>query len=403
MINTDSPVIERMMADQQNRPVEVSIVMPCLNEAETLEICIKKAQKSFDDHNIAGEIIIADNGSSDGSQEITRKCCARLVSVKEKGYGAALMGGIAEVRGKYVIMGDADDSYNFAEIIPFLEKLREGYDLVMGCRFPRGGGRLMPGAMPWKHKWIGNPVLTAIGKLFFRTPVSDFHCGLRAFRRDAYEQMDLHTTGMEFASEMVVKSAMKGMKIAQVPVTLYKDGRSRPPHLRSWRDGWRHLRFMLLYSPRWLFLIPGITLFLFGGLLGGALLLRGVQIGDIILGTNTLLVAAMSVLVGFQLILFAVFTKIFAISEGLLPEDTRLIKLNRYINLEVGLLAGLLVTLTGFGFILSAFMYWKAHGYGPISYPDSLRMTIPGITAFIMGIEIIFSSFFLSILGMKQK
>jgi len=402
-MNNDSPAKERVMADQQNRPVEVSIVMPCLNEADTLEICILKAQKSFADHDVDGEIIIADNGSSDGSQEITRKCAVRLVCVKEKGYGAALMGGIAEARGKYVIMGDADDSYNFAEIMPFIVKLREGYDLVMGCRFPRGGGRLMPGAMPWKHKWIGNPALTAIGKLFFGAPVSDFHCGLRAFRSDAYDQMDLRTTGMEFASEMVVKSAMKGMKIAQVPVTLYKDGRARPSHLRSWRDGWRHLRFMLLYSPRWLFLVPGITLFLFGGLLGGILLLRGIQIGDIILGTNTLLVGAMSVLVGFQLILFAVFTKIYAISEGFLPEDTRVLKLNRYINLEAGLLAGFLVTLTGFVLILSAFLYWKAHGYGPISYPDSLRMTIPGITAFTLGIEMIFSSFFLSVLGMKQK
>ena len=387
----------------EKEKVDVTILMPCLNEAETLQICIRKAQKTLLDNNLEGEIIIADNGSTDGSQEITRKCGARVVGIKEKGYGAALMGGIAEARGKYIIMGDADDSYSFAEIMPFLVKLREGYDLVMGCRFPRGGGRLMPGAMPWKHKWIGNPVLTAIGKLFFRTPVSDFHCGLRAFRRDAYDQMDLHTTGMEFASEMVVKSSLKGMKIAQVPVTLYKDGRSRPPHLRSWRDGWRHLRFMLLYSPRWLFLIPGIFMLLIGLLLGGVLLLRGIQIGDIILGTNTLLVSAMLVLVGFQLILFAVFTKIFAISEELLPEDTRLIKLNRYINLEVGLLIGILVTLMGLGLILSAFMYWKAHGYGPISYPDSLRMTIPGITAFTLGIEIIFSSFFLSILGMKRK
>ncbi|MBN1548085.1 MAG: glycosyltransferase family 2 protein, partial [Syntrophaceae bacterium] len=386
------------MVDHEERPVEVSVVMPCLNEAETLAACIDKAKGFFTEKGIAGEIIVADNGSSDGSQQIAVAGGARVVSVREKGYGAALMGGIAAARGTYVVMGDADDSYHFSEILPFIEKLREGYDLVMGCRFPRGGGRLMPGAMPWKHQWIGNPVLTAIGRLFFKAPVSDFHCGLRAFRRDAYDRMDLHTTGMEFASEMVVKSSLKGMKIAQVPVTLYKDGRSRPPHLRSWRDGWRHLRFMLLYSPRWLFLIPGILLFLLGALLGGALLLKGVQIGGVILGTNSLLVSAMAVLVGFQLILFALFTKVFAISEGLLPEDPRLIRLNRYINLEVGLLAGGLVALVGFSLILAAFLYWRAHGYGPISYPESLKLTIPGITAFTLGIEIVFSSFFLSIL-----
>jgi glycosyltransferase involved in cell wall biosynthesis len=377
--------------------------MPCLNEADTLEVCVKKAQKALKESGISGEIIVADNGSTDGSQDIAAQLGARVIHVDEKGYGAALMGGISAARGQYVIMGDADDSYDFTEIPRFIEKLREGYDLVMGCRLPWGGGTIMPGAMPWKHRWIGNPVLTTIGRLFFKSSVSDFHCGLRAFRRDAYAEIDTRTTGMEFASEMVIKATLKKMKIAQIPITLYPDGRSGKPHLRSWKDGWRHLRFMLMYSPRWLFLMPGLIMFLSGGILGAVLLVRGIRIGEIILGTNTLLICSMSVLVGFQLILFAVFTKIFAISEGLLPQDIRMIKLNKYINLEIGLLVGLIVTLVGFGLIVSAFLYWKAHGYGPISYPESLRMTIPGITAFTLGIEIIFSSFFMSILGMKRR
>lgn len=383
--------------------LELSVVMPCLNEADTLEICVKKAQTALKEFDISGEIIIADNGSTDGSQDIAEQLGARLIHVDEKGYGAALMGGIGAARGRYVIMGDADDSYDFTEIPRFVEKLREGYDLVMGCRLPWGGGTIMPGAMPWKHRWIGNPVLTTIGRLFFKSSVSDFHCGLRAFRREAYTEIDPRTTGMEFASEMVIKATLKKMKIAQIPITLYPDGRSGKPHLRSWRDGWRHLRFMLMYSPRWLFLIPGLIMFLLGGVLGSVLLVRGIRIGDIIFGTNTLLICSMSVLVGFQLILFAAFTKIFAISEGLLPQDIRLIKLNKYFNLEIGVLAGLVVTLVGFGLIVSAFLYWRAYDYGPISYPDSLRMVIPGITAFTLGIQIIFSSFFMSILGMKRK
>jgi len=386
-----------------DKELELSVVMPCLNEADTLEICVKKAQKALKESGISGEIIVADNGSTDGSQDIAAQLGARVIPVDEKGYGAALMGGISAARGRYVIMGDADDSYDFAEIPRFVETLREGYDLVMGCRLPWGGGTIMPGAMPWKHRWIGNPVLTTIGRLFFKSSVSDFHCGLRAFMREAYTEIDLRTTGMEFASEMVIKATLKNMKIAQIPITLYPDGRSGKPHLRSWRDGWRHLRFMLMYSPRWLFLIPGLIMFLLGGILGGVLLVRGIRIGDIIFGTNTLLICSMLVLVGFQLILFAVFTKIFAISEGLLPQDIRLIKLNKYINLEIGLLAGLVVTLVGFGLIVSAFLYWGAYDYGPISYPYSLRMVIPGITAFTLGIEIIFSSFFMSILGMKRR
>jgi len=391
------------MLTGENYNIELSIVMPCLNEAMTLKNCIIKVRNALETHNLKGEIIIADNGSTDGSQEIARQSGARVVNVSEKGYGAALMGGITTARGKYIIMGDADDSYDFTQIYPFIAKLREGYDLVMGCRFPRGGGRIMPGAMPWKHKWIGNPILTYIGKLFFRASVSDFHCGMRGFRLDSYKAMGLRTTGMEFASEMVVKASLKGMKITEVPITLYKDGRLRKPHLRSWRDGWRHLRFLLLYSPRWLFLIPGISLFLMGAIAGGLLLFEGIKVGNIVFGANTLLICSMSILVGFQLILFALFTKVFAISEGLLPQDFRLDQLNKLINLESGLSAGIVLVITGLGLIIWAFIYWKIRSFGPISYPESLRLTIPGITILTLGIETIFSSFFLSILGLNRK
>jgi len=301
--------------------LELSVIMPCLNEAETLETCIKKAQETIKRYGILGEIIIVDNGSIDCSQDIARMCGARVVQVGTKGYGAALLGGINAARGRFIIMGDADDSYDFSNIIGFVEKLREGYDLVMGCRLPSGGGMIMPGAMPWKHRWIGNPALSTIGRLFFKSPVSDFHCGLRAFRKDAIEKLELRTTGMEFASEMVIKATIMGLCITQIPITLYKDGRSIPPHLRSWRDGWRHLRFMLMYSPRWLFLIPGSMLFTISLSFFILLELGPIRIGSIVFDTNTLLVFAMTILFGFQLIAFSIYTKAFAITEGLLPDD----------------------------------------------------------------------------------
>jgi glycosyltransferase involved in cell wall biosynthesis len=296
--------------------LELSIVMPCLNEAETLEICIRKAQRSLEELGIEGEIIIADNGSTDGSQEIARMLGARVVQVESKGYGNAVMGGVNAAGGRYVIMGDADDSYDFANLGPFVEKLRQDNDLVMGNRF-KGG--IKAGAMPALHRYLGNPVLTAIGRLFFQSPCGDFHCGLRAFRVDSIKRLDLKTTGMEFASEMVVKATINKMRIAEVPTTLSPDGRSRPPHLRSWRDGWRHLRFLLLYSPRWLFLFPGAILML-TGLLVGAWLLPGPRaIGKITFDVHTLLYAALAVIIGFQAVSFAVCTKVFAISVGLMP------------------------------------------------------------------------------------
>jgi glycosyltransferase involved in cell wall biosynthesis len=382
---------------------EVSIVMPCLNEAETLRECIRKAQESIRRHNLKAEIIIADNGSTDGSREIAQQGGARVAPVEAKGYGSALAEGIQAAKGRYIIMGDADDSYDFSYIFPFIEKLREGYDLVMGCRLPSGGGTVVPGAMPWKHRWIGNPVLSGIGRLFFRSPISDFHCGLRAFHKETYQKLDMRTTGMEFASEMVIKATLNKMRITQIPITLYKDGRSRPPHLRSWRDGWRHLRFMLMYSPKWLFLFPGMIGFLVGAFFFALLLHGPLRLGIAFFDTNTLLVSSMAIILSFQLISFAAFTKIFAVSEGLLPEDPRLNRLFSVITLEVGLLIGFILTLSGLGLLIGALVHWANSGFGELSYPKSLRLVIPAVTSLILGVQVIFSSFFMSILGLKTK
>lgn len=384
----------------QTDSLEVSIVMPCLNEAETLETCIRKAQTSIQKHGLSAEVIVADNGSTDGSQEIAKRCEARLVSVVERGYGTALMGGIEAAHGKYIIMGDADDSYDFSNIYPFVEKLREGYDFVMGTRLK---GKIMPGAMPWKNRWVGTPVLTGIGKLFFRCPASDFNCGLRGFSKDAYRVMDLRTTGMEFASEMIVKATLKQMRITEVPIILYQDGRSRPPHLHPWRDGWRHLRFLLLYSPRWLFLSPGIMLF-FLGLLIFALLLPGSQsVAGIVFDVHTLLVGGLACILGFQLVSFAVFAKIFAVSEGLLPEDPFLHRAFRFITLEVGLIIGGALTLMGLGLLIWSLVYWGQRGFGPLDYVRSMRLVIPATTLLALGVLVAFSSFFLSFLGLRRK
>lgn len=382
---------------------ELTILMPCLNEAETIATCIKKAQESIKRHTIRGEVIVADNGSTDYSQDIARSCGARVVPVKDKGYGAALQGGIKAAHSEFIIMGDADDSYDFSNIISFVEKLREGYDLVMGCRLPSGGGKIMPGAMPWNHKWWGNPMLTAIGRTFFKAPVSDFYCGLRGFRKDAIKKLGLRTTGMEFACEMVIKSSLLKLRIAQIPITLYKDGRSKPPHLRTWHDGWRTLRFMLMCSPRWLFLIPGMMLFLLGLIFLILLECKSIKIGHTRFDTNTILVFVMAILLGSHLIAFSVYTKVFAVSEGLLPEDALFAKVTNLITLETGILTGLGFVLLGIGLVsYSAFAWWKA-GFGNLSYPASLRITIPGITMTVLGIQIIFSIFFLSILRLSRK
>lgn len=379
---------------------EVSVVMPCLNEAETLAACINKAQGAFREHAIQGEIIVADNGSSDGSREIAGRLGARLVHVLAKGYGNALMGGISQARGRFVLMGDADGSYDFSLILPFVEKLRAGYDLVMGNRFQGG---IETGAMPFLHRYLGNPLLSGLGRLFFRSPVKDFHCGLRGFTRAAYEKLDLQTTGMEFASEMVVKSSLLGLRIAEVPTTLSPDGRTRPPHLRTWRDGWRHLRFMLLYSPRWLFLYPGLALIILG-LLGMAWLYPGPrQLYGVTLDIHTFLYAALSVLIGSQTVCFAVFAKVFASSEGLLPADPRLDKLFRYVTLEVGLVAGAVLALLGLGASIYAVWVWEQSSFGNLQPSQTLRTVIPAVLMLALGCQIILASFLLSVLGLKRK
>jgi glycosyltransferase involved in cell wall biosynthesis len=380
--------------------VELSIVMPCLNEAETLGACIDKAQRSLQALGVVGEVIVADNGSTDGSAGIASRLGARVVHIAAKGYGSALMGGIEAARGKYIIMGDADDSYDFSKLGLFLEKLRDGYDLVMGNRF-KGG--IQPKAMPPLHRYLGNPVLSGIGRMFFHCPCGDFHCGLRGFRKASIISLDLRTTGMEFASEMVVKATLQKMRIAEVPTSLSPARRSQPSHLRSWRDGWRHLRFMLLYSPYWLFLAPGCSLLLLGAAFGGILLTGPVEIGGIGFDTNTLLVCAMALLIGFKLIVFATFAKLFAISEGLLPQDPRLEKILRPLTLEAGIAIGLIFMLIGFALLVWGVLYWEQHEFGAISYPRSLRLVIPGVTAFTLGAELIFSSFFIGILGLRRK
>ena len=388
------------MTSRQAATVEVSVVMPCLNEAETLATCIEKAQRALRELKVAGEIIVADNGSTDGSDAIATRLGARVVHVEDRGYGSALMGGIVAARGKYIIMGDADDSYDFTDLRPFVEKLREGYDLVMGNRFQGG---IKPGAMRPLHRYLGNPVLTGFGRLLFRSPCGDFHCGLRGFSRAAIAALDLRTTGMEFASEMVVKATLHRMRIAEVPVTLSPDGRLRPPHLRSWRDGWRHLRFLLLYSPRWLFLYPGAGLVLLGLIAGLWLLPAPRAIGGVILDVHTLLYGAMAIVIGFQAIVFAVFTKVFAISEGLLPEDPRLNALFRFITLEVGLGVGVTLLLIGLAGSLYAVGAWGAGSFGPLDPPKMLRIVIPAATALTLGCQVILSSFFLSVLGLKRR
>jgi glycosyltransferase involved in cell wall biosynthesis len=379
---------------------ELSILMPCLNEAETLATCIRKAQSAMTRNAIHGEVVIADNGSTDGSQEIARSLGARVVDVAEKGYGNALRGGIAASRGRFIIMGDSDDSYDFSTIEPFIEKLRAGFDLVMGNRF---AGGISPGAMPWKHRWIGNPVLTTIGRLFFHAPAGDFHCGLRGFSRDAYQRMGLRTIGMEFASEMVIKASLERMRVTEVPIILHKDGRSRPPHLRSWRDGWRHLRFMLLFSPRWLFLYPGALLLMVGLALGGMLTLGPLTVGHAVLDIHTLLLCGFVALLGQQLVIFAVFTKIFAITEGFHPPNTALRSFLRFSTLEAGLVFGVLLSLIGVVLLIAATWSWRAASFGALDPRHTMRQVIPAVVLMALGMQTIFGSFFLSILGLGRK
>jgi len=390
----------KQQADPSLSAVEVSIVMPCLNEAETLAACIQKAQSAIEKDGLSAEIIVADNGSTDGSQAIAKELGARLVPVARKGYGSALIGGIEAARGEFVIMGDADDSYDFTAIAPLIEKLRGGFDLVVGNRF-RGG--IERDAMPWLHRWIGNPVLTFISRVFFHTPVGDMHCGLRGFRKDAFARMRLKATGMEFASEMVIKASLKRMRITEVPVTLRPDGRTRAPHLRTWRDGWRHLRFMLLFSPRWLFLYPGIALFAIGLIVGAALEMGPVKVGPFGFDISTLLLAGFCCLIGYQLVVFAVFTKVFAMREGFHPPNAAYAAMFRYVRLETGLVLGLLMIVLGVGGLVLAVLSWQTLGFGVLDPRTTMREVIPAAVLLTLGVQTVFASFFLSILGIDSE
>ena len=385
------------MADEA---LELSIVMPCLDEADTLATCIGKAQRFLAASGVRGEIVIADNGSSDGSQAIAERCGARVVHVRERGYGSALHGGITAARGRYVIVGDADDSYDFSDLAPFLERLRAGDALVMGNRFR---GRILPGAMPPLHRFLGNPALSAIGRLFFHSRIGDFHCGLRAVNRAAYEQMAPTTTGMEYASELVIKATLAGLPISEVPIVLHPDGRSRPPHLRSWRDGWRHLRFMLLFSPRWLFLVPGSVLFGVGFVASLWLLSGERRLGPARLDIHTLLMAGLACLLGYQLIVFALFTKVFAITEGFQPMPGYMDRLFRHVSLELGIVVGLLLSLGGLVTLGVVTWSWNQAGFGALDPSITMRVVIPGAILLVLGIQTIFSSFFLSVLGIRRR
>lgn len=387
--------------------VELSVVMPCLNEADTLEICIHKTQSVFRDYQIDGEIIVADNGSTDDSIQIAERNGARVIHVKEKGYGNALMGGISAANGKFIIMGDADDSYNFLEIPKFVEKLRAGFDLVQGCRLPSGGGQVLPGAMPFLHRWWGNPMFSLLVKTWFKAPINDVYCGLRGFTKSHYERLNQRCTGMEFATEMIIKSSLYakdyGVKIAEVPITLHPDGRkSHAPHLKTFRDGWRTLRFFLMYSPRWLFLIPGIFLVLLG-ILGYTVALPQLRIGGVAFDAHTLLFASLSILCGYQSVLFAILTKTFAISEGLMPEDPKMNKFFEIVNLERGLILSAVSLFIGISLLVISINQWRLANFGELNYSDTMRLVIPGATLVVLGFQTVLSGFFVSILGMRRK
>jgi len=383
-----------------SQPIRLSIVIPCLNEAETLGTCIEKATRFIQGNTLGGEVVVADNGSTDGSQEIAIKAGARLVNVSIRGYGSALMGGIESAQEDFIIMGDADDSYDFTSLQPFVDALQGGADLVMGNRFTGG---IRPGAMPFLHQYLGNPVLSWLARLFFRSPVGDFHCGLRGFRKRSILSLNLQTTGMEFASEMIVKATLVGLKIVEVPTVLYPDGRSRPPHLRTWSDGWRHLKFLLLYSPRWLFLYPGMMLVVIGLIISTALLPAPITLGNFTFDINTLMYASLLVILGVQSIFFAAFTHVYGANSGLLPEDKTIDQAIQRFGLERGLLISLGMIALGLISSVGAFLYWSRNQFGDIDPSISMRLVIPGALLVALGIQVFFASFFLGILNTRIK
>jgi glycosyltransferase involved in cell wall biosynthesis len=384
-------------------PLEVSVVMPCLNEADTVAACVGKARQALVEAGIRGEVIVADNGSTDASPRLAGQAGAVVVPVPERGYGAALMAGIAAARGRFVIMGDADGSYDFGEVPRFVEKLREGYDLVQGCRLPSGGGRVMPGAMPRLHYWLGNPLFSMIARLWFGAPVRDIYCGLRGFRRDFQMGLGQRCTGMEFATEMVLRSALVEGRIAEMPITLHPDGRrTHPPHLKTLRDGWRTMRLLLLYSPRWMFLVPGLALVALG-LLGYTVALPGVRVGRVVFDAHTLLFASLALIVGFQSLLFFLATKAYAISVGLLPADPHLRRFLEAAQLEKGLVLALAGCLLGTGLLLTAVNEWRLAGFGRLDYAHTMRWVIPGATLVAVGVQTFLSSFLVSLVAMPRR
>lgn len=387
-------------AEPEQGVLELTILMPCLNEAETLAVCIKKAAAFLERSGISGEVVIADNGSTDGSQDIARGLGARVIDIPQRGYGAALMGGIQGAYGRYVIMGDSDDSYDFSSLDTMVAELRGGADVVMGNRF-KGG--IKPGAMPFLHRYLGNPVLSFIGRLFFGVPVGDFHCGLRGFRRDEIVKLNLRSTGMEFASEMVVKAKLQGLRFSEVPTTLHPDGRSRPPHLKTWRDGWRHLRFLLMYSPRWLFMYPGVVMILAGLAVAGLLLQGPVAIGSgVTIDIHSMLVACFSILIGLQLVLFSALARRYGEEEGFLPPALSFTKVMNFLTLERMLQIALVAFIVGAWNLWTAISGWAQIGFGDLDIDRTMRSVILGCTAIMFAVQCAATGFLVSIFRIRH-
>jgi glycosyltransferase involved in cell wall biosynthesis len=390
-------------APRRGQPIELSIVIPCLNEADTIGACLAKAFKAAREQEIEAEVIVADNGSTDGSIQIAEALGARVVHVKKKGYGNALMGGIEAARGKYIIMGDADDSYDFLDVPRFVEKLREGFDLVQGCRLPGGGGKVLPAAMPFLHRWWGNPMFTALSRWWFQSPVHDIYSGFRGFTKELYCRLEQRCTGMEFATEMIIKASLYRAKIAEIPITLHPDGRkAHAPHIKTFRDGWRTLRFFMLFSPRWLFLMPGLFLIVLG-IVGYCVALPATTIKGITFDAHTLLISSLAILCGYQAVVFALFTRTYAVAEGLMPEDPRLTRFFKIVTLERGLIAAATSIIAGFVLIGLAVNEWRLAGFGRLEYAHTMRYVIPGATFTTVGLQTFFSSFFLNIIGMRRR
>ena len=387
----------------ETNDIEVSVVIPCLDEVETVATCIRKARSAFEKNGLRGEVIVADNGSTDGSAELAAGNGARVITVAERGYGNALIGGIAAARGRYVVMGDADDSYDFCDTHRFIEKLREGHDLVQGCRLPSGGGTVAPGAMPFLHRWIGNPFLSILARVMFGTRIRDIYCGFRGFTAEWYRRLNLQCTGMEFATEMIVKSTMLGGRIGEIPITLSPDGRvTRRPHLRTFRDRWRTLRFYLVFSPRWVFLYPSVLLGILGAI-GYAIAMPRLTIHGVTFDVHTLLISSLLLLMSFNAFLLGVSAKVFAIGAHMLPLDRKTERFFRVATLERGLAAALFVLVLGGVLILAAVKRWYDAGWGHLDYPSTMRLLIPAFTLAAIGFQGFLWSFLISIMGVRRR